>query len=197
MIRILALLCGLSGAAVLSQYPAFTQQYVQRLAGQVDALTEVVTDFDRSALEAGLGREEALTQMTGTDFLTARQQDMRQTFARHARLSLDLMDLRAADPVRRIALVARLTDQPTFAATWADFEPAVPLTGAAVLTGAIGFVGGWGAAWLALMGLSLPFARRPKSAVEAQPQPTPARVEPRLAAPQPASFRPTLLGERR
>ena len=54
----------------------------QRLAGQVDALTEVVADFDYSALDAGLTRTEALDEMTGTPFLDARAADMRRTFAR-------------------------------------------------------------------------------------------------------------------
>lgn len=36
--RVLALAGGLSGAVGLSQFPEFSQQYLQRLAGQVDAL---------------------------------------------------------------------------------------------------------------------------------------------------------------
>ncbi|MBU0778826.1 MAG: DUF2937 family protein, partial [Alphaproteobacteria bacterium] len=35
MIRALALIGGLAGGAALSQYPEFSQQYLQRLAGQV------------------------------------------------------------------------------------------------------------------------------------------------------------------
>ena len=45
------------GGGSLSQYPEFAQQYTQRLAGQVDALGQVVADFDRSAL-AAIGRPE-------------------------------------------------------------------------------------------------------------------------------------------
>jgi len=93
MIRVMALAGGVAGAATFSQYPEFAQQYTQRLAGQVDALTTVVMDFDTSALAAGLGREAALAEMTGSDFLVARQSDMRRTFARHA------VTTRMRDPV--------------------------------------------------------------------------------------------------
>ena len=128
MRRALALCGGLLGAVVLSQYPAFNQQYLQRLAGQVDALTVVVKDFDASALAAGLGREAALEEMTGTAFLTARQADMRRTFARHATLADNLTALRAATPLARIAMPQRMADPATLSATWADFEPALPFS---------------------------------------------------------------------
>ena len=126
MIRAIALLCGLAGGATLSQAPAFTQQYVQRLAGQVDALGQVVRDFDSSALAAGLGREEALDQMTGTEFLVARQQDMRGTFARHASLQADLFHLRAASPVARLMMPLRLRDLETAQATCKISVPPYP-----------------------------------------------------------------------
>ncbi|SEN30573.1 Protein of unknown function [Loktanella fryxellensis] len=145
MIRTLALAAGLAGAGVTSQYPEFTQQYLQRLGGQVDALGMVVDDFDASALRSGLTRNQALEEMTGTAFLSDRQADLRRTFRRHAVLSDDLATLRAAGPVARIAMPLRVSDPATFAATWADFQPAMPLTVAGILSGSVGFVLGWGA----------------------------------------------------
>ncbi len=169
MRRALTLAGGLAGAAVLSQYPSFSQQYLQRLAGQVDALTVVVMDFDASALEAGLGREEALTQLTGTSFLDARATDMRETFARHARLSDNLTALRAATPMERIAMPQRMADPATLAAAWADFEPALPLSTPGAVTAGAGFVTGWAgiAALLAL--ITAPFRRRRGPAPRQEP----------------------------
>lgn len=187
MIRTLGLVIGLGMAGAASQAPEFTQQYQQRLAGQVDALTEVVHDFDRSALDAGLGREAALSQMTGTDFLLARQQDMRRTFARHARLVDDLAALRAASPLQRLVMPQRLFDRQTLAATWSDFAPAVPLTTAGFVAAMTGFVAGW--AGLAL--LSSIF-RRPRRAAQTR---LVRRREPVLFAQQSAT--PQLKGERR
>lgn len=225
MIRVLALAGGLAGAATLSQYPEFSQQYLQRLAGQVDALSVVVRDFDTSALEAGMGREEALGQMTGQPFLIARQADMRRTFARHAVLSDNLAVLSAASPVARLAMPHRLGDADTLRATLADFQPAVPLSVAGLTAAGAGFVGG-GTLMTMLLGLVLlPFRRRPRRTdhlgrplrdgapgrtvlhVHAAPQATqpatrPARAEPPVERPRPVLVpdtppRPRLMGEKR
>ena len=159
MIKILSLAGGMAGAVGLSQYPEFSQQYLQRLAGQVDALTVVAVDFDASALASGLGREEALQQMTGTAFLSDRQADMRRTFARHARLSEDLAAMRAATPMQRLTMPQRLGDADTFAATWADFAPAVPTSSAGIVAAGAGFALGWGMLGGVLSLLSYPLRR--------------------------------------
>ena len=145
MIRVLSLCAALAGGVAASQYPAFAQDYIQRLGGQVDALGTVVKDFDASALAAGLGRQQALEQMVGTPFLVARRADMERTFRRHAILSDDLARLRAAGPLARLAMTHRLRDPQTLSGTWSDFEPALPLTPA----GAIAAVAGAALAWLA------------------------------------------------
>lgn len=190
MIKAFSLAAGLATGALCSQAPEFTQQYLQRLAGQVDALTTVVMDFDASALASGLGREEALSQMTGTDFLIARQADMRATFARHARLSDNLAALRAATPLARLAMPHRLADTETAAATWADFQPAVPLTTAGAVAGGAGFAGG-AILIAALLSLFRLPARRPAPAPAARREPV---LRPTA---QTAPLRPQLMGERR
>ena len=160
VLRILSLAGGIAGAAVLSQFPEFSQQYLQRLAGQVDALALVTSDFDASAEKAGLSREEALTTMSGTEFLGYRQDDMRRAFARFARLSSDLTLLREAGPVERIGMPQRFADTETFAAAWADFQPAMPVTSAGAITAGVGFAGGWAAVAGLLSVLTSPFRRR-------------------------------------
>jgi len=184
------------GACVTSQAPEFTQQYQQRLAGQVDALTTVVKDFDASALEAGLGREDALSQMVGTPFLEARQTDMRRTFARHANLADHLIALRAATPLARLAMPHRLADGETFAATWADYAPAVPLTLAGAVAATFGGFLGWLLGLSALSICALPFRRKSHA------KPTvPARREPVVQRPILAAVqddpRPRLMGATR
>ncbi|WP_254684706.1 DUF2937 family protein [Sulfitobacter sp. JL08] len=84
--RTLVLAGGVASAATLSQFPEYAQQYTQRLGGAVDALGQVVADFDASAAAEGLTREQALAQMTGTAFVERRRDDMQRSFARHARL---------------------------------------------------------------------------------------------------------------
>jgi hypothetical protein len=159
IVKILALAGGVSGAAALSQYPEFSQQYIQRLGGQVDALTLMVQDFDRSATTAGLTRNAALDQLQGTAFLAARKTDMARMFARHTRLAADLAFLRLATPMERIAMPHRLGDADTFAATWANYRPALPLTLAGAVAAALGFLGGYGGVKLVISALGWPFRR--------------------------------------
>jgi hypothetical protein len=158
--RMLAIAGGLAGGVALSQFPEFSQQYLQRLAGQVDALSAVTADFDASAAKAGLTREEALTSMQGSDFLGYRQADMRSAFVRHDRLTSDLTMLREAGPVERLMLPQRFDDLALLQATWADYRPAVPATAEGLTTGAVGFGAGWAAVAGLLSLLTRPFRRR-------------------------------------
>lgn len=190
--KALCLAGAFAGGGTFSQYPEFAQQYMQRLAGQVDALGQVVADFDVSALDAGLTRTQALDQMTGTAFLDARQADMRETFARHTVLTGTLVDLRGASAFARIQLIHRLNDSETLQNTWADFQPAVPVTAAGAVTGGAGFLGGWTLTALLLSLLKLPFGRKRTPKVGS------TRREPQLQCPTPQSFHtPRLMGETR
>lgn len=160
MLRILALAGGVAGAASLSQFPEFSQQYLQRLAGQVDALTLVVAEFDATAAANGLTRDAALQEVAGSAFLDDRREDLSRAFARQTRLADNLQALRAATPLQRMAMPQRLADPETLQATWADFRPAVPVTVDGAICAVVGYLGGW----LALAGLwslmALPFRRR-------------------------------------
>ena len=176
--RALALAGGVAGAAALSQYPEFSQQYVQRLAGQVEALTLVAADFDASAARSGLTRQAALEQMGGTAFLEDRRADMERSFLRLERLSADQAMLATASPVERIFMPQRLRDTDLLAGTWADFKPAVPLTTAGAVAAGLGFGLGWlglGFAFGGLGRLARRLFRRNRDR-----QVAPARIEPSL-----------------
>lgn len=167
ILRALTLAGGLLGAGAASQFPEFSQQYTQRLGGAVDALSVVVADFDASAKAAGLTRDQALAQMTGSDFLTHRRADMERTFARHARLSADLAALQAAGPFMRAYYAGHLNDPQIAARAWEAYQPALPITFAGAVFGGSGLIAGLIAMSLLLAVLRLPFRRRP---------PEPARV---------------------
>lgn len=153
MIGMLRLAVAVCVAIALSQFPAFSDQYVQRLGGQVDALSRVAAEFDASAQGAGLTRDQALTDLSGSAFRDAHQANMRDVFARLDRARTDLQMLRIAGPLERMLLPHRLRDAETLAATWGDFRPAVPVTGAGLWAAGIGLALGW---WLtALPGLVL------------------------------------------
>ena len=159
MRKIIILAGAIAGGVSLSQFPEFSQQYLQRLAGQVDALEEVVRDFDTSAAKAGLTREAALAQLQGSAFLDLRQNDLRNLFLRHARASNDLHALRQASALERIMMPQRLGDLQTLEATWQDYRPAVPVTLDGLFTALIGFVLGGGLSGLIWSILCWPLRR--------------------------------------
>lgn len=158
--RALAVIGGLTGAAGLSQYPEFAQQYTQRLAGHLSALETVVGDFDATAERAGMDRDAALAEMTGTTFLAERGRDMRRTINRFEGLRSDYVLLTQATPFERMLMPHRLGDAETFRGTLDDYEPAVPLTTAGAVSAAVGFFGGWAAIAAVLWLLAAPFRAR-------------------------------------
>ncbi|MEM6339550.1 MAG: DUF2937 family protein [Pseudomonadota bacterium] len=160
IIRTLALAAGLMTGLFASQFPEFSQQYVQRLGGAVDALQEVVEDFDASAKASGLSRHAALKEMHGTGFLESRRADMISTFARYERLRADLDALQQAGPFIRASLAPRFRDNEVARATFDAFRPALPLTFEGISFALLGLVLGAALVWAALRLLLWPVRRR-------------------------------------
>lgn len=144
--RALVLAIGALGGAFSAQLPEFSQQYVQRMGGAVDALGQVVADFDASAAAEGLTRQAALAQMQGTDFLERRRADMERTFQRHDALRADLERLEGASSVQRVLILAQRRDVELTREVWSVFQPAVPVTPEGALFAGGGFLAGSGVA---------------------------------------------------
>ena len=202
MIRVLCLAGGLAGAAGLSQFPEFSQQYLQRLAGQVDALTIVVKEFDAAALAEGMGREEALEDLASSDFQLSHQASMRATFARHARLAENLMILREASSLQLLTLPHRMTDGPLVQDVWADFNPAVPASVAGAAAAGAGFLGGRFGLLALLTMIIVPLRKMARKVERPDDRKEPAmRVDPPLARPrlvaEAPDHRPRLAGVQR
>ena len=160
IVRAITLAVGLAVGAGTSQFPEFSQQYAQRLGGAVDALSEVVADFDTSAAVEGLSRSEALEQMIGADFIERRRADMERTFDRHAVLTEDLRLLAEAGPFMRAYHAARFTDGDVASAAWDVFEPAVPLNLTSAIFAGFGFFVGLIAMSSLMAVIRWPFRRR-------------------------------------
>ncbi len=160
ILRTIALAGGIAGATATSQFPEFSQQYMQRLGGAVDALGEVVADFDASASASDLSRDEALEQMQGTPFLERRGADMTRSIARFERLSDDLVVLEGHGPFMRAYNAARFTDTEIAQAAWDVYKPALPVSFVGVTFAGVGFVLGGFAVSLVLGLLRMPFRRR-------------------------------------
>lgn len=161
ILRALTLAGGLTAGAGMSQFPEFSQQYAQRLGGAVDALEQVVADFDASAAAEGLERTSALAQMTGADFIERRRKDMERTFERHETLSADLNALDGAGPFMRAYHATRFSDGDVAKAAWNAYQPAVPLNLAGAVFAGFGFLVGVIGLTALFAVLRLPFRRKP------------------------------------
>ncbi len=159
--RALVLAGGLAGAAGLSQFPEFSQQYVQRLGGAVDELRGFVDGFDADAADVGLSRAAALDDLRRGGAMGAeRAATVADMIVRHERLSDDLAALRRAGPFTRVYGARSLGDAAIARAAWADFKPALPLTFEGAVFGGAGFLVGMGGMGALLGLLKMPFRRR-------------------------------------
>ena len=143
MVRLLAMVAGVAGALALSQFPEFSQQYLQRLAGAVDELRVIVDNFDRAATDSGKTRDEALVELSETDFGQNLGRSLAGTIQRYERLNGDLLALEAANPLERLAQPWNMADRELFEKTLSVYQPAIPVTKEGAITTGIGFVGGW------------------------------------------------------
>lgn len=163
--RLICLIGALVGAAGLSQAPEYTQQYAQRLAGAVDELTAVADQFDADAASMGLTRQEGLGRYgaSADGFLVGRGLAMQTVFERHAQLSAQLAQLRAASPATRLFELSRSFDTDVGKAALEDFRPAMPLTAEGIAHALAGLGIGFAAFWLIVTLVAAPFrSRRPK-----------------------------------
>ncbi|MEO1198352.1 MAG: DUF2937 family protein [Pseudomonadota bacterium] len=159
---LLAMGLGASTALGASQFPAYVQDYSQRLGGAVDALQPIVEQFDASAFAAGLSRETALERYreAGDTFLAEQGQEAAETITRYEDLRAAKDALEQSGPFVRLVTFARTYDHDIASRAMDDFEPAVPATAEGAVHAGAGFVAGW-ALLLGIWKLvAMPFGRR-------------------------------------
>ena len=156
MARVLMLIAMILSGTATSQLPEFSQQYRQRLGGAIDALEDILADFNRDAERHGLTSAEAIArQKRSTDpFVRARGDSMLNAEIRLNRLKQQQVELQTAGPIERLVVFARGFDPQLAQATAEDFEPAVPITVAG-----LGSAGAGALAGLVLMRLLVGLAR--------------------------------------
>jgi hypothetical protein len=142
--RILIVIAMLLGGTATSQLPEFSQQYRQRLGGAIDALEEVLADFNRDALRHGLTPAEAIARQKASEdpFVRSRGDSMLNAEIRLSRLKLQQAELETAGPFERLVVFARGFDPQLAKATASDYEPAVPVTTAGFASAGIGALAG-------------------------------------------------------
>lgn len=156
--RAFAFVAGMSGAAGVSQFPEYSQQYMQRLGGAVDELARFMDDFDKDAASLDLGREAALVDLAqGGTMGAARADTMVKTIDRHARLSGDLEEMKNLGPFSRARHAGRFTDGELAARVWENYKPALPVTFEGAIFAGVGFLGGLALFSALIWLLRLPF----------------------------------------
>ena len=161
MIRVLAFLGGLGGAVGLSQFPEFSQQYLQRLSGAVDELGAIVAQFDADAERSDLTRDQALANYADAGGFLAEQGHAKSNeIQRYEVLNDNYTALKQAQPLQRLAQVYRFTDTDLARRTWDDFRPAVPVTMDGFICAGIGFAALWLFIKLLFAGIGRLFRKR-------------------------------------
>lgn len=144
MARVLMLIVMLMGGTATSQLPEFSQQYRQRLGGAIDALEEILADFNRDAAQHGLSSAEAIARQKASEdpFIRARGDSMLNAEIRLSRLKQQQSEYESAGPFERLMIFARGFDSQLAQATAEDYEPAVPVTVTGFASAGIGALAG-------------------------------------------------------
>lgn len=157
ILRLLTLVGGLAGAAGLSQFPEYSQQYMQRLGGAVDELGRQVTRYEEDAARVGLPLDAYLVALGDEGEMAHTQsRNMASDIARHDRLSTALNQLEGAGPFMRARLAFdMMPDGEVAARALETFKPAVPVTFEGAVFAGAGFLSGW-----AVLALAFAILRR-------------------------------------
>ncbi|MEM1237287.1 MAG: DUF2937 family protein [Pseudomonadota bacterium] len=160
ILRVIALAFGVAGAAGLSQFPEFAQQYLQRLAGKVDQLEVQVIEIDAAAASFDMTRDAYLADLGTSRTGAAAAERARVEIALYVRLSTYLDGFRQAGAFGRLAQAYRVADVDLAQRTYGDYKPALPLTIEGLSFAALGFVAGWGIWSIFWAIVGWPFRRR-------------------------------------
>ncbi|MEM9629722.1 MAG: DUF2937 family protein [Pseudomonadota bacterium] len=145
MARVLVIIVMLISGTATSQLPEFSQQYRQRLGGAIDALEEVLADFRRDASQFGLSVQEAIERQRASEdpFIKARGNSMAVANFRLSSLKRQQQELSGAGSIERLVIFVRGFDRRLAHATAQDYQPAVPVTVAGLLSAGIGALCGF------------------------------------------------------
>ena len=143
IVRALTVAGAVAGGAGMSQFPEYSQQYQQRLAGAVDEMRVVVAQFDDSLASVGKTRAEVFMQTGGSDLERQLIDDGKSNIARIAHLETALARVKDAPILQRLFASPAVADRKVAAAAWSDFKPALPLTIVGLACAGIGLILGW------------------------------------------------------
>jgi hypothetical protein len=156
--RRLALAIAVLAGVIGSQAPEFAQQYRQRLGGALDELNKIVAEFNAEVQRENLSEPEALKRLEDNSDPLARERgaDMANAIDRDRRLNEQIEAINSAGPLMRLYVVATRFDPEIARSALDNYEPAEPLSLAALTAGGLAALWGWAATRL----VAWPFSRR-------------------------------------
>jgi hypothetical protein len=137
-------LFGLIGAVLLSQFPEFFQQYVQRLGGRLDEVTRQVAALDQRAEEAAKNTPDYIRGLLLHGDADVRREGLalQSLVQRSAALAEAFQALTGADGWWRAGSFVEHFDWDVASASFDDYRPAVPVTTEAAVYAGSGFGSG-------------------------------------------------------
>ncbi len=146
IVRTIAMAVGLFSGVVCSQAPEFAQQYRQRIGGGIDELKRVVSRFEADAARVGQSVSQAIEalRISPDQLVRARGEAAIADRDRLENLERQRNEMQQSGPFFRVAYMLKGVDPALARATYAAFEPAVPVTQEGILSAVIGFLFGGG-----------------------------------------------------
>jgi hypothetical protein len=119
--------CGAGGGMSLSQAPAYTQAYLQRLGGHLDEARRTLSQVERNQLLEFLGPLD-------------RAQAIEQLGARVNELEASYHAIADASPLAQPLVMLQRADREIAARAWEHFTPAIPIDPPSLIYTGIGVV---------------------------------------------------------
>ncbi len=137
-------LAALAGAVLLSQFPAFYDQYLQRLGGRLDQARIEIARIEDAARQERLSVEAYVAVFLGDAKSPVRRQGhvMQAQLGAFTGLEAAFAALRDASTAARPLRFASHVENDTARAALADFQPALPLGTEGMTYALIGMLGG-------------------------------------------------------
>ena len=136
--------------SLLSQFPEFYQQYLQRLGGQLDGIRLEITDLDQRAESVQKNRFEYIRRLLENDDPIVQNEgdNLARLLGKQIKLQRTFDDLNSSNPLWRSVRFAHHFNNEIAIPTLDSFRPAIPITVEGAYYFSLGAFLGWFFSWL-------------------------------------------------
>jgi len=136
----------LIGALILSQFPQYYGQYLQRLGGHLDEARATVSRYENAAAELGLTLEEYIQHHldSTSEVFVSSGLVIQAVVERYHSLFHSFNALIEANIMNRWFIFLREAELDIMRNTWQNFVPGIPTTIEGITYALLGLLVGWG-----------------------------------------------------